>query len=40
MERAYHRWFSPHMGHEMELLVFGQSGAKVLVFPHPRRPLS
>lgn len=33
MERAYHRWFSPHMGHDMELLVFGHSGAKVLVFP-------
>lgn len=33
MERAYHRWFSPRMGRDMELLVFGHAGAKVLVFP-------
>ncbi|MFM8332728.1 MAG: esterase family protein [Candidatus Methylumidiphilus sp.] len=33
MKREYHRWHSPHLQRDMELLVFGQSGAKVLVFP-------
>lgn len=33
MDRRYHRWFSPQMGRDMELLVFGHAGAKVLVFP-------
>ncbi len=33
MKREYHRWFSPHLNREMELLVFGHAGAKVLVFP-------
>lgn len=33
MERTYHRWFSPSLGREMELLVFGHAGAPVLVFP-------
>ncbi len=33
MNREYHRWYSPHLGRDMELLVFGHAGAKVLVFP-------
>ncbi|NOT13687.1 MAG: esterase family protein [Methylococcaceae bacterium] len=33
MNREYHRWHSPHLGRHMELLVFGHSGAKVLIFP-------
>lgn len=33
MNREYHKWFSPHLMHEMELLVFGHAGARVLVFP-------
>jgi esterase/lipase superfamily enzyme len=33
MHREYHKWWSPNLGREMELLVFGHSGAKVLVFP-------
>jgi len=33
MHREYHRWFSPRLGHEMELLVFGHAGPRVLVFP-------
>lgn len=33
MNREYHRWFSPSLGREMELLIFGHAGARVLVFP-------
>ena len=33
MNREYHRWRSPRLGRDMELLVFGHAGAKVLVFP-------
>ena len=33
MNREYHRWHSPHLGRQMELLVFGHAGAKVLIFP-------
>ncbi len=33
MNREYHRWFSPRLGRDMELLIFGHAGAKVLVFP-------
>lgn len=33
MQREYHRWYSERLGREMELLVFGHAGAKVLVFP-------
>lgn len=36
MKREYHRWFSPSLGRDMELLVFGHSGARVLVFPTSR----
>lgn len=33
MNREYHRWFSPRLWRDMELLVFGHAGAKVLAFP-------
>jgi len=33
MHREHHRWYSPSLGRDMELLVFGHAGARVLVFP-------
>ncbi|PDW02038.1 esterase family protein [Candidatus Viridilinea mediisalina] len=33
MQRNYHRWHSPSLGRDMELLVFGHAGAPVIVFP-------
>jgi esterase/lipase superfamily enzyme len=33
MKREYHRWHSPNLNRDMEMLVFGHAGAKVLVFP-------
>lgn len=33
MRREWHKWFSPHLGRDMELLVFGHAGQPVLVFP-------
>jgi esterase/lipase superfamily enzyme len=33
MNREHHRWYSPSLNREMELLVFGHAGAKLLVFP-------
>jgi esterase/lipase superfamily enzyme len=33
MNRSYHRWFSPALQRDMELLVFGHAGARVLAFP-------
>jgi esterase/lipase superfamily enzyme len=33
MRREYHHWWSPNLNRNMELLIFGRSGAKVLVFP-------
>jgi esterase/lipase superfamily enzyme len=33
MHRAYHRWYSSHVQRDMELLVFGHAGARVVVFP-------
>jgi esterase/lipase superfamily enzyme len=31
--REYHKWHSPILGREMELLVFGHAGPRLLVFP-------
>lgn len=31
--RDYHKWHSPILGREMELLVFGHAGQRLLVFP-------
>ncbi len=33
MKREYHQWYSPNLHREMELLVFGDRGARVIVFP-------
>jgi esterase/lipase superfamily enzyme len=33
MHREYHKWFSPALQRNMELLIFGHAGARVLVFP-------
>ena len=33
MNRAHHSWFSPTLGREMHIEVFGHGGARTLVFP-------
>lgn len=33
MNREYHKWFSPNLQREMELLIFGHQGRAVLFFP-------
>jgi esterase/lipase superfamily enzyme len=33
MQRQYVKWWSPSLGRDMEMLVFGHSGTPVLVFP-------
>lgn len=33
MRREYHRWGSPSLGRDMELLLFGHAGAPVIAFP-------
>jgi esterase/lipase superfamily enzyme len=33
MQREYQHWYSPSLGREMELLIFGHAGARVLIFP-------
>jgi esterase/lipase superfamily enzyme len=33
MHREHQRWFSPSLSRDMELLVFGHAGARVVVFP-------
>lgn len=33
MNREHHRWHSPSLGRDMDLLVFGHAGARLLVFP-------
>lgn len=33
MNRVYEKWHSSNLGRDMELLQFGHSGARVLVFP-------
>lgn len=33
MNREYHHWYSSRLGRDMEFLVFGHAGAKVLIFP-------
>ena len=36
MHREYHKWHSPSLNREMELLIFGHHGARMLVFPTSR----
>ena len=33
MKREYHHWYSSRLKRDMEFLVFGHAGAKVLIFP-------
>lgn len=33
MNREYHKWYTHRLGREMELLVFGHSGTRILIFP-------
>ncbi len=33
MNREYHKWYSPSLGRDMELLIYGHGGAPLLVFP-------
>jgi esterase/lipase superfamily enzyme len=33
MHREHVRWFSPRLERDMQLLIFGHAGARVLVFP-------
>jgi esterase/lipase superfamily enzyme len=33
MDREYHKWWSPRLGRDMELLVLGHSGVPAVVFP-------
>src|SRR5271154_4050273 len=33
MNREYHKWYSPSLSRDMELLVFGHAGTPVIVFP-------
>jgi esterase/lipase superfamily enzyme len=33
MNREYHKWHSPALGRDMELLIFGKGGPRLLVFP-------
>ena len=33
MKREHHKWYSPRLHRDMEMLVFGHSGTRVLVFP-------
>src|SRR6516162_3280704 len=33
MKRDYHKWYSPALHREMELLVFGHAGTPLIVFP-------
>jgi len=33
MIREYHKWFSPRLHRDMELLVFGHAGIPLLIFP-------
>jgi|LakMenEpi03Aug12_release.lakeMendotaPanAssembly.Ray.scaffolds.fasta_scaffold236943_2 esterase/lipase superfamily enzyme len=33
MNRGYHKWHSASLDRDMELLIFGDSGARVIVFP-------
>lgn len=33
MRRDYHKWYSPRLQRDMELLIHGHAGARVVVFP-------
>ena len=33
MNREFHRWYSPRLNRDMEMLIIGHAGARVLIFP-------
>jgi esterase/lipase superfamily enzyme len=33
MNREHHKWYSPSLGRDMELLIFGHGGSPYIVFP-------
>ena len=33
MTEQYHRWYSPNLNHDVEMLVFGDRGYPVILFP-------
>ena len=33
MNREHHKWYSPALHRDMELLVFGHAGVPMIVFP-------
>ncbi|HXZ79950.1 MAG TPA: alpha/beta hydrolase-fold protein [Terriglobales bacterium] len=33
MNREYHKWYSPRLNRDMEMLIFGHAGLPILVFP-------
>ncbi|MEO7768467.1 MAG: alpha/beta hydrolase-fold protein, partial [Ferruginibacter sp.] len=33
IKREYKKWFSPYLNREMELLIFGEGGSPVILFP-------
>jgi esterase/lipase superfamily enzyme len=33
VHREYHKWFSPALGRDMELMLLGHGGTRVLIFP-------
>ena len=33
MRREHHRWYSDHLGHDMDLLLYGHGGQPLLAFP-------
>src|SRR5438874_13653796 len=33
MNREYHKWYSPNLNRDMELLLFGTGGRPVIAFP-------
>ncbi len=39
MKREYHKWSSPALGRDMELLVFGHAGLPVARLSHLLRTL-
>ncbi len=36
MHVEYHRWYSPSLGRDMELKIFGHAGARCIVYPTSR----
>ncbi|MBU1239716.1 transposase [Myxococcota bacterium] len=33
MHTEYHKWFSPHLGKDMEIKIYGHGGKPIVVFP-------